>query len=146
MLNFSEEEKKARAIISRKKWVKNHRKEVSEYQRKWQNTHRARQREYRKKYYAKYPWLRTLNHIKSRCTNKNNRYCKRGIKCFITPDEIKSLWFRDKAYLLQKASIDRKDADKNYTLDNCCYIEFKINSGKKRTRNQYSALTENRGG
>jgi phenolic acid decarboxylase len=128
MLNFSEEEKKARAIISRKKWVKNHRKEVSEYQRKWQNTHSARQKEYRKKYYAKYPWLRTLNHIKSRCSNKNTRYCKRGIKCFITPDEIKSLWFRDEAFKLKKPSIDRIDNNGNYILENCRFIEFSLNS------------------
>lgn len=37
------------------------------------------------------------------------------------------LWFRDKAYKMVKPSIDRKDANKNYTIDNCRYIELKEN-------------------
>ena len=38
-------------------------------------------------------------------------------------DDFKTLWFRDKAYLMRQPSIDRLDSNKNYELSNCRYIE-----------------------
>ena len=70
--------------------------------------------------------------MKKRCKNKKHdsypRYGGSGIKALITLNEIKQLWFRDKAYLLDKPSIDRIDNDGNYEYGNCRFIELSENS------------------
>jgi len=90
------------------------------------------------KYYNKYPWRRTLVNIKTRCTNKRTKcyknYGGRGIKCLITVEELKKLWFRDKTYAMKRPSIDRKDNDGNYTYGNCEYIEKGLNTAKRNKR------------
>ena len=60
-----------------------------------------------------------------------HRYGGRGIECRITVEELKYLWFRDEAWKLDKPSIDRKKSSKNYTLDNCQFIEFNKNCCKE---------------
>lgn len=81
------------------------------------------------------PWKYTLVKIKTRCNNKNSSdykyYGGRGIKCLITEEELKTLWFRDKAYNMKKPSIDRIDNDGNYEYNNCEYIELSDNIIKK---------------
>lgn len=81
-----------------------------------------------------YPWKGTLTGIKQRCNNPKNcnykEYGQRGIKCLITEEELKFLWFRDKAYSMKQPSIDRIDNDGDYELSNCRFIELKINSGR----------------
>lgn len=72
-----------------------------------------------------YPWLKTLRRIKTRC-HPNAEYGKRGIKCFITAEELKILWFRDKAWRLKQPSIDRARG-RHYSFKNCRYIELKDN-------------------
>lgn len=69
------------------------------------------------------PWEKTYKRISSRCAPSGN-YGKRGIRRFITPKELKKLWFRDKAYLLKQPSIHRKEGTKNYTITNCKYVEL----------------------
>jgi len=87
------------------------------------------------KYKDERPWLGFLSNIQQRCENPKcptyNYYGERGIKCLITAEELKELWFRDKAYLLKWASIDRKNSDRNYTFENCEFIEHNINCGKE---------------
>ena len=76
------------------------------------------------------PWDRTYWSIMARCRQKKppkNYYYKKGIKCLITKDELKTLWFRNKAYLLKRPSINRKDNNGDYTLANCNYIELDTN-------------------
>lgn len=84
----------------------------------------------------KHPWYATYYRIYNRCTNKNSldyqRYGGRGIKLLMSLDDFKYLWYRDKAYLLKKPSIDRIDNDGNYELSNCRYIEVSINSRKDK--------------
>lgn len=73
------------------------------------------------------PWGHTLTLIKSRCSDPVRRYCKKGIKCLITAEQLKELWFRDRADELTSPSIDRIDNDGHYTLENCRFIELKLN-------------------
>ena len=44
--------------------------------------------------------------------------------------DFKELWFRDKAYLMGCASIDRIDKDGDYVKHNCQYIELVDNIKK----------------
>lgn len=101
-----------------------------------------------KNYYNKFPWKKTYQHIQRRCNNIKckayKNYGGRGIKLLINIEELKKLWFRDKAYLLKNPSIDRIDNDGNYTYENCRYIEFGKNSTERNIRvsskiiNQYN--------
>lgn len=89
---------------------------------------------WRKNHRKLYPWIYLYQDIKRRCENKNrkdySRYGGKNIKCLITKDEIEELWFRDKAYLMKKPSIDRKKSNKDYIFDNCQFIELSENSRK----------------
>jgi hypothetical protein len=78
------------------------------------------------------PWSRVYQRIQTRCCyDKTHSYYKRGIKNFLNIPQIKTLWFRDKAWLLKKASIDRINGG-NYTLENCRFIELEENKKRKR--------------
>lgn len=78
------------------------------------------------------PWKFILKGVKDRCNNKNNPgykyYGGRGIKCLITEEELKKLWFEYCAWRLKKPSIDRIDNDGNYEYSNCRFIEMSENS------------------
>lgn len=99
-----------------------------------------KQKQYQKAWerldYKKRPWRYTLKRIKQRCNNPNNedypRYGQRGIRCLLTQQELKKLWFRDKAYEMDKPSIDRKNNDGNYEFSNCRFIENTLNAKKDK--------------
>ncbi len=88
------------------------------------------------KYHINYPWKRILRHIRNRCEDINDQdykdYGGRGIKCLITEEDIKFLMKRDDYYNLKKPTIDRKENNGNYILDNCRFIEMNINRVKDR--------------
>ena len=81
------------------------------------------------------PWFRHLNNARIRCRHASHkmfyRYGARGIKCFLTFDQIKELWYRDQADALSRPSLDRIDANRNYTFDNCRFIELEQNIGRR---------------
>lgn len=85
--------------------------------------------EYMKEYRKQKPWIKTYENILVRTQQKKcdsyNRY--KHIKVQITPLELKELWFRDKAYLMKRPSIDRKDSKGNYIYSNCRYMELEDN-------------------
>ena len=116
-------------------WYYQNRKKVSKYKKQWYIKHRdsilkKRKIEYKNNpdKYKNIPWMLHLKWAKWRCRNtKNKNYYLKGIKCFLTKDQIKQLWFRDKAYNLKKSSIDRLDSKKNYTYENCRFIEVTDN-------------------
>ena len=74
------------------------------------------------------PWVICLANINQRCYNSKRvgykYYGGKGIKNYLSSKDIKYLWFRDKAYLLKKPSIDRINSNKSYTMDNCRFIEM----------------------
>lgn len=83
------------------------------------------------------PWLLHLKSIRDRCNNKNSKdyknYGGRGIQCQLSVDDIKFLWFKDSAYLLNQPSIDRINNNGDYSLDNCSFIEL-IDNIKKGSK------------
>ena len=83
---------------------------------------------YSRKWISKYPWLVSFYRARQRCNNSKHKaykwYGAKGIKFLLTKDEIKFLWFRDKAYLQKRPSIDRKNSNNNYELGNCRFIEL----------------------
>ena len=109
-----------------------------EYQKQYYQDNKEKLKLYQKEYHKKYPWKRVFNNIKSRCESikaiNYMDYGGRGIKCLITTEELKTLWFRDKAYKMEKPSIDRKENDGNYILENCRFIEKGENSTERNKR------------
>jgi hypothetical protein len=86
-----------------------------------------------KEQHKKFPWKSIWHDINKRCYNKNHSMYKyyggKGIKnLFKSWDEIKTLWFRDKACEMKRPSIDRIDANENYCFNNCRFIELGLNT------------------
>lgn len=75
-----------------------------------------------------------LTGIKARCRRKNHiaykHYGKKGIKCYLTFNDLVYLWERDNAGKLDSPSVDRIDNSGPYSRDNCRYIERAENSRK----------------
>lgn len=133
------------------------------YLKKWRQTEKAKayQREYhrqdsvkadaykyRKQHRIDCPWLTHLEHAQTRCKNPRYvNYSGKEIRCFLTVETIKGLWFRDKAYLLVQPSIDRKDSSGDYTVENCRFIELKVNqaqggfAGKGKHSSKYANIS-----
>jgi len=128
-----------------RKYLKLHYKELILKNKLYRNKNRVHINNLKRKYYLKnkdkinekrknFPWKNTLHYIKQRCNNPNNNryYCYggRGIKCLITEEELKKLWYRDKAFEMNKPSIDRINNDGDYTFENCRFIELSENIRK----------------
>ena len=84
--------------------------------------------------YNKFPWRKHFYSARRRCTVPTikyyNTYGGKGIKFLLTMEEMKELWFRDKAYDMDIPSIDRENSNKNYTFKNCQFMELRENSTK----------------
>jgi hypothetical protein len=94
------------------------------------------------------PWLLTWYRTRAKCGKPHfkNYICYVDIKCLISKDEIKELWFRDKAYLMKKPSIDRIDPNGDYIKENCRFIELKENLSRPKSsllgiRNRIKGVT-----
>jgi hypothetical protein len=85
-------------------------------------------------YYDKFPWIKTFLDIKQRCTNPNNpKYETYKYRLGdITKEDLKELWFRDKAFEMEQPSIDRIDNDLPYTKSNCQYLELDEHNQKSQ--------------
>jgi len=71
------------------------------------------------------------NNLKSRCGNPNDVgykfYGERGIRLKLEKSDLVFLWERDRADLMNKPSLDRKNSKGNYELSNCRFIEHREN-------------------
>lgn len=116
-----------------KNYRKNHKKQITEAIKIWTKKHR---------------WCIHYSKAKGRCNNPKNTaykyYGGRGIRFLMTKENFEYLWFRDKAYLMDKPSIDRKDNNGNYTLENCRFIEIVENIGRanRGENNHFAILTK----
>lgn len=89
-------------------------------------------KEWRQRFKRKNPWMSSFSNAKRRCLNEKHvrypRYGGRGILFKITKEEIKQIWYRDKAMNMKQPSIDRKDNDGDYEYNNCRFIEHRMNA------------------
>lgn len=96
----------------------------NEYRKQSRNRHQ-------RAWEANHPWYRFYSKLKQRCENPRHStyasYGGKGIKALITLEEVKYLWFRDRAFELKEPSVDRIDPKKDYSLDNCRFIELTLN-------------------
>lgn len=73
--------------------------------------------------------------MKQRCGNPKDKkyryYGGKGIKVKMTYADLVSLWRRCNGYRLKRPSIDRKNSNGHYTLENCRFIEFRKNCSRK---------------
>lgn len=121
---------KSKSTLYRKNWISKHPLQYKGIQKNW-----------KKKRKIETPWCRCYDNIISRC-GKNGIYGKKGIKNFLTQKDLKKLWFRDKAYLLKKYSIDRINPKKHYTFKNCRFIELSENC-REGGRNRWKTIKKN---
>lgn len=81
-------------------------------------------------------WYQSYKDAKARCnrpTHKDySRYGGRGIKFLLTYEDMEFLWQRDNASSLRIPSLDRKENNNDYTLDNCQFIEHGLNANKDK--------------
>lgn len=114
-----------------RKYYQLNKKHILEYEREWRKKHPN----YLKNYFKKNPFKKLLINIKQRCNypkdKKYKYYGGKGIRCFLELKDLIFLWNRDKANLLKQPSIDRINSIKNYTLDNCQFIEMSENRRKR---------------
>ena len=127
-------------------WSKKNKESIKKSKKKYRATHKKEIAEkaylYNLKYLKVRPWYKTLMRITTRCSGKNEPYYKKGIKNFLKLSDLKFLWFRDKASLLKKASIDRINPELDYTLENCRYIELSENSRRTRRNKAITKIKE----
>ena len=80
------------------------------------------------------PWLIYFRYAWSRCTSPKSpiyyRYGGKGIKMLLTKEQIKEIWFRDKAFDMKNPSLDRIDNNGDYTIENSRFIPFGVNAGR----------------
>lgn len=83
-------------------------------------------------YLKAHPWRVSYDRARDRCL-PTHKYGKRGIKFLMTSSDFEELWFRDKAYLMKKPTIDRiQDGNYgHYVKDNCRFVEMIDNLKKK---------------
>lgn len=90
------------------------------------------------KYNKLHPWYTHYCALKQRCNYRKyhsyHRYGGRGIKCLISLNDLKEIWFRDKAYNLTRPSLDRINNNGHYSKDNIMFIEHNKNCSKQGKR------------
>lgn len=82
--------------------------------------------------------LNTLRNVEYRCTNPRDKrfknYGARGIKCFLTIDDLQRLYERDRPDLMLRPSIDRIENEGHYQFTNCRFLELLDNIARSKRR------------
>jgi hypothetical protein len=94
----------------------------------YERNHKIKARERKIRYLLKTPWYVSMASARQRCNDKKSKdykaYGGKGIKFLMTSNEVKILWFRDKAYEMKQPSLDRKNSKGNYEFSNCRFMEL----------------------
>jgi len=121
--------KLAREEYGKKQYHNKHKEERKEWEKKYRQENKEKLKIASQISYHNRPWAKFFSLIKSRCNYEWNDtydwYGGKGIKCLLTLKDLKFLWFRDGADKMIKPSIHRKESNKDYTIENCEFIEFK---------------------
>lgn len=116
-----------------------------EYMKMWRKKNKEKIKLSRIKYKKENPWVVVYYSVVYRCRNIK-QYIHRENR--LTLEEVKTLWFRDKAYLLKKPSIDRINNDEGYYFENCRFIEMQENRRlgmidfNKKRKNGFSVFNQ----
>ena len=117
-----------------KKWYYKNREDILLRRKQRYNSKEEKKRQEKIK-----PWVRSYYYAKNRC--KHSSYYK-NIECKISKEEILELWIRDRAYLMEKPSLDRIMSNKDYIKENCQFIEMRDNASKAQTERWNSAKSK----
>ena len=118
------------------RYLKKYPEKTSAYRKMWLKKNRIHCNLYKKKLRERdlkqNPCKIHLLQARNRCRARGTRYFREGIECVLTINEVKMLWNRDKAGLLYYPSLDRKDSKKDYTYENCRFIECYENCNRNK--------------
>ena len=101
----------------------------------YQLGHKVEKSQYNKKYNNLNPWKRIIGNINHRINTVDKKiapyYKDKGIKNYLTKEDIEFLWKRDNASMMLNPEIDRKNSDNDYILENCQFIEMVLHRKKR---------------
>lgn len=119
---------------------------IKEVNKLWRDNHKEKLKTYRLILKEKTPYKLTWYRINSRCNSSKNSdydlYGGRGIKNLLSQDNVKFLWFRDKAYEMKQPSIDRIDSNGHYCIENCRFIEMKENISRANAEHKTKSILQ----
>src|SRR3990167_10397037 len=79
----------------------------NKYQRIWASKNRVKTNRYEKNWIIRKPWYQSYHSAASRVKYPSHHYYKKHLEFTMTVNDFRYLWFRDKAYKMEKPSIDR---------------------------------------
>ena len=92
--------------------------------KQWRKEHPEYHKEYNKKYRRNKPWVKFFSNAHTHC-HQIPSYIKHGIKVFLSVKVLEFLWFRDKAFLMEKPCLHRINSFNDYCVRNCEFLEKK---------------------
>jgi hypothetical protein len=117
-----------------KVWRQHHQEQTRLYVKNWRDRNKPYVIEKTIAWYKAHPWVVAFNAAKNRCQNPKihnyHRYGGRGIQLRISKQEVREIWFRDKAWEMNTPTLDRVNNDGNYELSNCRFIPMVENIKK----------------